>query len=210
VLPVYNVIVRKPFTLTTLVQAELEFDWLCSQMTPEQRDFYLRAALEIGVREAARYTGQDVDALARQLGAHIYEAADPFRGRDKVRSDLYAEYDAETHQITVHEAGVRNIASLICLSGHTKTVYVPWNETTQNAILQVARELLIAHELFHHLEATSLGPIHRTLPPMSVSLLGGFWKARRYVKRTREIAAHSFAFTLIEMNKRFPRTIEQR
>jgi len=204
---VYDIIVRKPFTLDTLVRTELEFDGIYSYMTSEQRDFYLRTALAIGAQEAARYRGQDVNALAKQLGAGVYEAEDLFRERDKTRI-LYAEYDADSRQITVHEAGVRWVASLISLSGRSKPAYASWNETTKNAFLQAARELLIAHELFHHLEATSLGPVHRTLPPMSVSLLGGFWKARRYVKCTREIAAHSFAFTLLEMNARFPRTTD--
>jgi hypothetical protein len=209
VFSVYNVVVQKPFTLDTLAQAELEFDWFYSHMTPEQRDFYLRAALKIGAREAARYAGQDVDALTRQLGASVYEPEEVVRDRD-FGSGPYAEYDAETRQITVHQAGLRYVAFLLHQDVRTIPDYALWNKTTQNAVLRVARELLIAHELFHHLEATSLGPVHRTLPPMTLPLLGGFWKARRYIKRTREIAAHSFAFILLGMNERFPWTIDYR
>ena len=190
---------EKPFTLAELAQAELRVDLFALKLTQEQCDFYIRAAIEIGAREAARYPGQDVNALAIQLGANVQD------GRKSHGTGVYAEYDAQTYQITVHEEGVRRVAFHIHKRGKNVPEYTLLTDPAKDTLLQMARELLIAHELFHHLEATRLGPIHRTLPPVSIPLLGNFWKVNRYVNRTREIAAHSFAHHLLGMAERFPR-----
>ncbi|MCW3054493.1 MAG: hypothetical protein JWN14_3663 [Chthonomonadales bacterium] len=195
---VYALIDTKPFTLAELAHAELNRDGFSVDMTSEQRDFYLHTAIEIGAREAARYPGQDVNALAMQLGARVQD------GREPYGSGVYAEYDAETHQITVHGAGVRLVSLHLTKMAKTVPEYATLKDAAQDALFRIARELLIAHELFHHLEATRLGSIHRTLPPISVPLLGNFWKVKRYVRSTREIAAHSFAHHLLGIAGRFP------
>ena len=195
---VYDLSVEKPFTLAELAQAELNRDRFSGDMTPEQRDFYLQAAIEIGALEAARYPEQDVNALAMQLGAGIQD------GRISYGSGVYAEYDAATHRITVHAQGVREVAADLYRMAKSVPEYATLKDAAHDALFRIARELLIAHELFHHLEATRLGPIHRTLPPVSVPVLGNFWKVKRHVRRTREIAAHSFAHHLLGLAGRFP------
>jgi hypothetical protein len=201
----YDSATPKPFTVETLAREELARDRLFDRLTPEERAFYLRASLAIGSRTAARYAGREISALAVELGARIREADTSGTDMPDDKNFIpdapeaecmapYAEYDAETHYITVHSSGIERLAHRVRCSGPA---------LSEAAALWIARNLLIAHELFHHLEATRLGPIHRALPTVAVPLAGGLWKVHRHVLRTREIAAHSFAATLLGMSERF-------
>ena len=184
-LSLYASAMQKPFEIETTARQELQRDRLFPVLTPEQRDFYLCAALEIGERQAARCAGRDLDTLAAELGASVWES-----DGDGVTAGtpVYAEYDAGIRRITLYQAG---IARLACRLGST---------LHEADARRHARELLLAHELFHHMEATSLGPVHLTLPPVAVPFAGGLWRVQRRVLRTREIAAHSFAHTLLVWN----------
>ena len=178
---------QKPFEIETIARQELQRDRLFPLLTPEQCYFYIRAALEIGRNEAAPYAGQDMFGLASKLGASLEEVDS---GNLVAGCILYAEYDAGLRRIRLYRAGIARLA-LRC--GQTVPEADAW---------QFARDLLIAHELFHHLEATRLGPVHRRLPPIAVPTLGGRWRVQRRVLRTREIAAHSFAHTLLGLAER--------
>jgi hypothetical protein len=189
-LSVYSSIMQKPFEIETIARQELQRDRLFPRLTPEQREFYVTAALAIGAREAAHYRGESMLSLARKLGARVedYDGGNVVAG-----CEIYAEYDAVFRSIRLHRAGVAHLAARL-------------GQTLPEAIAQeTARDLLIAHELFHHLEATCLGPVHRTLPSISVSLVGRLWRVQRHILRTREIAAHSFAHTLLGMTERLDR-----
>ncbi len=186
-LPVYASGMQKPFEIEAIAQQELQKDRLFPLLTPEQCDFYIRAALEIGRSEAAPYAGQGMLGLASKLGAGLQEVEG---GNVIAGCDLYAEYDAGLRRIRLHRAGMARLALRL---SQTLPEADAW---------QIARDLLIAHELFHHLEATRLGPVHRRLPPIAVPTLGGCWRVQRRVLRTREIAAHSFAHTLLGLVER--------
>lgn len=170
----------------TIARCELERDRLYPLLTPEQRDFYRQAALEIGEREAAPYRTESMLDLAGKLGVTVenYDGGNVIAG-----SEVYAEYHAVTRNIRLHRAG---IAQLVKRLSRTIPEGIAWS---------TARDLLIAHELFHHLEATRFGPIHRRLPTISVPIYGRWWSVQRPVLRTREIAAHSFAHTALGMSE---------
>ncbi|MCW3096114.1 MAG: hypothetical protein JWL77_1732 [Chthonomonadaceae bacterium] len=189
-LPVYSSNLQKPFAIETIARQELQCDRLFPRLTSEQREFYITAALAIGAREAAHHSGASMLSLAHQLGTRVEE----YDGGNVVAGcEIYAEYDVVSRRIRLHRAGVAHLA-------------VRLGQTLPEAIAQeTARDLLIAHELFHHLEATCLGPVHRTLPSISVSLVGRLWRVQRHILRTREIAAHSFAHTVLGMTERLDR-----
>lgn len=165
-----------------LAQQELRRDRLFPLLTPEQQDYYLVAALAIGANAATPYHGESIPSLARKMAVKVEDCngENVFMG-----SEIYAEYDAGDRRIRLHRTGAARLAARLA-------------RTLPGVVAQEqARDLLIAHELFHHLEATCLGPVHRSLPPISVPFAGRLWRVRRYVLRTREIAAHSFAHTLL-------------
>jgi hypothetical protein len=58
-------------------------------------------------------------------------------------------------------------------------------------------EIYVAHELFHHLEATTLAPASR-LARVTLARLGP-WTWGSGVRALSEIAAHAFAQTLLEL-----------
>ncbi len=183
-LSVYASALQKPFEIETIARQELQRDRLFPLLTPEQCEYYAAAALAIGVREATSYRGASMLPLAAKLGATVedYDGGNVIAG-----SVVYAEYDAAFKKIRLHRAGVAQLAARL------------GQVLPEGIAIGAARDLLIAHELFHHLEATHLGPIHKTLPAVAMPVLGGFWRVQRHVERTREIAAHSFAHTLIGM-----------
>jgi hypothetical protein len=188
-LPVYASVMQKPFDIEMIARQELRRDRLFSVMTPDQRTFYIDAAQAIGAYEATPYRGQAALPLAQKLGTTIEECNS---GNVIVDSETYAEYDVILRRIRLYRAGIVRLAERL-------------RPTVPEAFARdIARDLLIAHELFHHLEATRLGPVHKTLPPITVPIAGGLCWAQRYVLRTREIAAHSFAHTLLGISERFP------
>ena len=187
---VYASVMQKPFEIETIARQELRRDRLFPLLTPEQCDFYLRAALEIGVRQAARHKGEAILPLAARLGATVEEYDG---GSVEAGSVIYAEYDAAFRRIRLHRAGIDHLAARI------------GRGLSEGSARAIALDLLLAHELFHHLEATCLGPVHRTLPPIAVPVLRGLLRVHRHVLRTREIAAHSFAHSLIGSTDRLDR-----
>ena len=194
-LPVYSSVMQKPFDIEAIAQQELQRDRLFLLLTPEQCAFYIRSAAVIGAHEATKYRGEGMLTLALKLGVTVedYDGGNTIAGRE-----LYAEYDAGFRNIRLHRAGRAQLV--------TRLSRILPEGTAQ----MVACDLLIAHELFHHLEATRIGPVHRMLPPVPVPVLGGLMRLPRYVLRTREIAAHSFAHTLLGMTGRIDTAARER
>lgn len=187
-LPIYTSVMQKPFDIEVIAQQELQRDRLFPLLTPDQCDFYLRSALAIGVGEAAKYRGETMLRLAQTLGATVEE----YDGGNVIAGcEIYAEYDVRIRNIRLHRAGIKHLAERL---GSVRT---------DGDARPLAHDLLIAHELFHHLEATRIGPVHRMLPSIAVPVVGGLVRMRRYVLRTREIAAHSFAHTLLGYDRAF-------
>jgi hypothetical protein len=186
---------QKPFDIEAIAHQEIQRDRLFPLLTPEQRDFYMRSASEIGAREAAKYRGQEMLSLAQTLGAIVedYSGDNVIAGRE-----IYAEYDAGFRNIRLYRRGVQHLAERLG-PGPPEWDSRPF-----------VRDLLIAHELFHHLESTHIGPVHRMLPAIPVPVFGGLMRLPQYVLRTREIAAHSFAHTLLGMTERFDSAARER
>ena len=185
---------QKPFEIETIAWQELQRDRLFPLLTPAQCEFYVTAAMEIGACEAAQYRGEPILPLVEKLGACIedYEDCEDYKdGNTIAGSEIYAEYDAVYRRIRLHRVGVSRLAARL------------GQALPEAAAKKTAWDLLAAHELFHHLEATRLGPVHTKLPPIAIPVLRGLWRVQRRVLRTREIAAHSFAYTLLGMAERF-------
>ena len=155
---------------------DLSQDLAFSALTPQQARWYVDEALRIGREAAAQCAERDPHSLAKSLGVAVTLSTRDLRvGPSAIR----AEYDAQTRAVTLYIPAIERVNQ--CLKG----------------IGEGATNVLLAHELFHHLEATRFSPVDQQLPPVERRFLGGLWRAHRRVRRCRELAAHAFASCLV-------------
>ncbi|HLJ55027.1 MAG TPA: hypothetical protein VKT77_08290 [Chthonomonadaceae bacterium] len=162
-----------------LAEAELRRDPLCARLTPAQRAAVCATAAERGRRLAEPYRGACPRALAFALGAGVRIDA----GERRVAGNrTFAEYDAEARMISVCAAAIHEVAGQLQARGR------------RGDNRDAALNLLIAHELYHHLEGKRMDRSTDNGLTVRVPLLGGLLSARRRLRAADEIAAHSFAF----------------
>lgn len=156
---------------------DLSQDLAFSLLSPQAARWYTEESLRVG-SQAAAACGSDPHALARDLGVTVTLSATELRvGNTAIR----AEYDAERHAVTLYTPAIAAVDHMLKDAG----------------IGGRATDLLLAHELFHHLEATRFQPVDQQLPPVERRFLGGLWRSPRRVRRCRELAAHAFASRLV-------------
>lgn len=176
---------------------DLEQDVVFPHLTPAERVRYVERALAIG-RAAAREIGEagemagggdigadgDIRRLADELGARVVirEREHRFAGMT-----FRAEHDARTGTITLYRRSVEQVRALLA-----RTLPEPWSQERVTA-------LHVAHELFHHLEAMRIRPVHEQLPAVATFRVGRLWTTRTRARRCREIAAHAFAQALLNL-----------
>lgn len=163
---------------------DLSQDLAFSLLSPQEARWYVDESLRIG-REAAAACGSERDPLnlARSLGVTVRHSPRDLRvGSAAIR----AEYDARMRAVTLYTPAVEAIDRCLADAGSS----AGWPE-------EGAAPLLLAHELFHHLEATRFPPADQQVPPVERRLLGGLWRSRRGIRSCREVAAHAFASHLV-------------
>jgi hypothetical protein len=167
-----------------LALQELRRDPCFPSLSVAQQQEYIVSALAMGREQGERYRGRGVLALVTELGARFV-----IRDEEGVIAGLptRAEYDSGTGLITVYRPSIESLDRML---GETPRI-----EEAESLALRV----LIAHELFHHLEATRIPPVSEQLPSVIVSRFAGWWKVRRHVRSCSEIAAHAFAQTLMDL-----------
>ena len=177
--PVYTPTAHKPFDAERIASQELRRDPLYPSLTPTQRAFHIAAAMTLGREQAAKYAGREPEELAAKMGAFVKE----LEGENLVAGKIvYAEYDAGTRAITLYQRGIAQMAAKL------REIY------SDADALALARNLLLAHELFHHLEATQIpSQLPRTGNGKSMQYRGS-----RNV-RYSEMAAHTFALALLQL-----------
>ncbi len=163
---------------------ELEKDPVFSHLSPEQHLFYLDYALQAGCAQAALYQGADAFALAKKFGVKVVFQPN---GSDIASGTLRATYDAQEETIEIFASSIAQMERSLA-----PWLDIPW-DTKKIAAIH------LAHELFHHLEATQIEPVARQLPPVTTLRLGRIKLAQSRVRRCREIAAHAFAKELLEL-----------
>jgi hypothetical protein len=185
---------RLSFDDRDLAYYELRQDPAFPHLKAEDAAVCIDRSLAIGRDAAAPYAGQDPSELAMRLGARIVcrESSPEITG-----GAVRAEYDSGTHTITICRTSVAQVQVVL------NDLCLQWSRITPSAInqspatshqsLTTALNLLIAHELFHHLEATQIGRVDRRFPMVAGRRMGPFTVGARHIGRCREIAAHSFA-----------------
>ena len=148
------------------------------RIPPDDRRAAVRAALAAGIRAArccrAAHETADPVRIAAQAGVDVIWSTDAPALGSMVR---IAEYAPRPATIRVFMESVRAIQSAAC------ALPVP--------------EIYVAHELFHHLDATALRPVS-DLARVTLARLGP-WTWRSGVHALSEIAAHAFAQGLLDL-----------
>jgi hypothetical protein len=168
-----------------LAYLELQKDIVFPHLSPLARLKYIDHALEAGRRQAALYKGTDVFHLAKSLNVKIvvqstrHGAANTRGGAAAVLPR--ADYDAVARTITLYKPSLDQMNELLSALPPR-----PWS-------MAQVMDLHAAHELFHHLEASCIVPVHEQLPPVPTFRLGPVCITRARARQCREIAAHAFA-----------------
>lgn len=157
----------------TLAALELAKDKNFHLITADERVRVMKEALKIGDEVAswavAEFGTADPRKIAEKVGAKIF-------GRDKGQLKA-SEYRKEAREIVIFRDTLDKLTK----------------EVTQPDLSERLLRLLIAHELFHHLEETRIGPVYKRFK------FPGKWWTSFYIKGLSEVAAQSFTQALLEI-----------
>jgi len=171
---------QSAFDDNSLALRELSLDRMFPRIRPEDYQLYIARSLEIGRTAAATYLGRPPRDIAELLKVRIVYFDAELQGAFAARS----EYDSGTQTIALYRYSIAALQARL-------------NEFGMQTDQTAAADIHIAHELFHHLEATLLGRVDHRLPSVSVWTCGSFRLGRAPIRRCREIAAHKFAKDLL-------------
>jgi hypothetical protein len=157
--------------------ARLADDRVGRRLGPDRAATAVRAAVTVGAEAARRYRAagwSDPRRLAVKLGVGV-----TWSDESPVLGALLriAEYEPRPALIRLFAEPIAEIRAA-------------------ERALPVA-DVYLAHELFHHLEATALGPAS-DLARVTLARLGR-WRWESGVAALSEVAAHAFAQTLLEL-----------
>lgn len=157
------------------------------RLTPQQRSFYIRKALLVGGEVAKKFefsAGVRVVAVAERSGCRVRRVDD---GNVPSGILLRADYKPREAEIVVYRRSVEQMRPVL-----TNLVL------SEDWTLERVEDIHVAHELFHHVEVTDIGPVNLRLPKVVTFRFGPIIR-RVSVRRTREIAAHKFTKDLLAL-----------
>lgn len=177
----------RPSSDAALAAAELRQDPLHDRLTRDQRQFYVERGLALGGEAAREYrplAGERIAAFAERLGCRVRMAGGPNEvGRFSIRT----EYRPRDATIIVYRRSVRQMLTVL----RSLASQEAWT-------VERVEDVHLAHEVFHHLEATRLGLVNERLPKV-ITFEWGPLVRRTSVRRAREIAAHKFAKDALQL-----------
>jgi hypothetical protein len=182
------------FSDHALALLELRLDPAFHRIAPDAYDVYVNGALSIGREAATEYAGCNPSDLAvRRAATIVYSDVRMEVAGQLVRS----EYDSCTRMITVYLPSVAEVEERLKtgLNRHLPTLACHGRWLRPGLVADIH----IAHELFHHLEATAIGRTDERMPRVVTKRIGPFTIASVRVRRCREIAAHMFAKELLAL-----------
>ena len=154
-----------------LAALELAKDKNYLKLSEAERARLIKNSLEVGEEVAVWVRGEygtsDPRELAEKVGLKILGAQ---RGGAR-----YTEYRKNEKEIVIFREAFDHL---------TKQVTLP-------DLSERIMRILIAHELFHHLEETKIGPVYKRFE------YKGPWWSKWYVKSASEVAAQSFVQTIL-------------
>lgn len=175
-----------------LGMSELKRDAVFSRIPPERYDEMISFSWQTGESAARDYTKKTGSSIPSEMAKRMklkIKSENWEQGHGNVR--VYSEYEDKFNLITLHP----NVIS----AGIQKARSHGLNQVKSYA---AARELFIAHEIFHHLECRKLGLTSRKMEITTFQF--GPVKIKSGIRALCEIAAHAFTRTLYDMNNGYP------
>lgn len=172
--------------------SELKRDAVFSRIPPDLYGELIDFGWHIGESTAKVYVqklGTTVPSqMAKKFNLSV-KSEDWEPGRSNVK--IYSEYDDKLLQILLHP----NIIKVGIEKAKASGV-----DQVQN--YAVARELFLAHEIFHHLECREIGLTSKKRQIVTFQI--GPFSLKSGLRSLCEIAAHAFTRTLYDMNEGYP------
>lgn len=160
----------------------LERDPLFGYLPSQDLSRFVDAAFQTGEGAAAQLTasfpGSMPSEIAKNLGITVQHM-------DKEDKFHYAEYIQGQNTITLYQ-----------ISRETRRAYLAGSTVEQAPDIE---EVLIAHELFHHLELSGMVNDRYVQQNFVVLFRLGMFEIRRVLTSMREIAATAFVKALFEL-----------
>lgn len=175
-----------------LGMSELKRDVVFNKIPPERYDELISLAWQIGEGAAREYTRKTGTSIPSEMTKRLKiktRSENWVQGRGNVR--VYSEYEDKFSLITLHP----NVIS----AGIKKAKTHGFNQIQSYA---AARELFLAHEIFHYLECRELGLTSQKAEISTFQL--GPVKMKSGIRALCEIAAHAFTRTLYDVNSGYP------
>lgn len=169
---------------TCLSYLELERDPYFSFILPEELEDYVNKAIQIGQQAAKPYIQMDHlsffnHIIKEDIRIHLLD-------RHPEESSIRAQYHKKKQTIFIYKNSITEIQQFF-----TRKI---------SSVPQIDLIALHAyHEWFHHLEELSLGRTDQKLRPVVIKRRGPFL-VKRHLSRLREIAAHAFTQTALDLH----------
>lgn len=167
---------------------ELTEDIVFRKIPTDTRGKFVIGAIDIG-RETARNIADETGTkypvlIAEKIGAKVV-----ISDKENVQGTLLirSEYDPKLRTIFVYEGSLSPLRDSIRR-----------HKLEQVFSIEDITAVHVAHELFHHIETTRIGLVSRKFKVDTLNW-GGF-RIKSGVRTLTEIAAHSFAKTLLNLN----------
>lgn len=184
-----NVLLERTWPIASpeiLAYTELKQDEMYPEIRPNQIMSYIEGALACGRQAGDQY--DYVGNLARLMDLVLQSGAKVVFVDEKKRDGeqlIRAQYEPKPPIIYIYRPSIEQMERFFLKSGY-----------------RIQQEDLIAlhvcHEWFHHLEETETGRTDQKLPKVTVRKVGPV-SFKRSIEKTREIAAHAFTQTVMDL-----------
>ena len=176
-----------PFPDKIESREELTRDILFRKIQPEQKERISNEAWDIGVKAMQKliseYPGKGIVEICQAKGLKIvHESKDSVAGNIR----FFSEYYSGKKQIVLNDKSVKL-----------------WAQANKLKVRD-AEELILSHEMFHHLECTELG-LTSNIYKVPWIKIGNLEIGTCGIRALSEIGAHGFSRTYYDMTGRFPK-----
>lgn len=145
---------------------------------------YITSAMELGTTKAKDYQGKDFISIINEILKAKLRIR--FLEHHPTNPSIRAQYDRKQRTIKIYRSSLKQIKQFLLPS---------FGEIHEIDLMK----LHLLHEWYHFLEERSFGQTDRHFPPVIIKKRGPFI-IKRTVYQLREIAAHSFTQTALNLS----------
>lgn len=168
-----------------LAMCELSNDLLFNKIKSEKYIYYIDGSLSAGASAAQLYKGQNIHDLYKSNGIDI-EYSDEKNIFSGVEFRAQVTMDKNKKSVKLYRKSIDELAKMSTLDNQTIS-------------LSRAIDIHLCHEFYHYLEYCSSNSIVEKLDSIVTMKIGPF-ERKAHINRCSEIAAHSFAKEMLELD----------